>query len=326
MIPETDGRVQTVLGLILGDQLGMTDAHTHVIRDGGVLTEADPDFLLDSVALAASELRLFHAAGGRAVVDMMPAAPGRNVRLLAEVSSQTGVHIIAATGFVAWALPAESPIWNLPEAELAQILAAEIQKGVAAEDESSSTIDRTPIRAGVIKISVELENPSPPERKFLSAAARAHLTTGAPIVVHTASGSGALLLVNLLQSLGVPASAVLLSHCFHARNSSLLERLAETGAFLVADGAGKPHHDEARLINDLLNLAKAGHGDRLLLGFDGSRRKYWRSYGGGPGFDYVPMHVTGKLRDRGFTDANLEQILIHNPARALALRRPSGVP
>ena len=55
-------------------------------------------------------------------MDMMPAAPGCSAGLLMEISQRTGIHIIASTGFVDWALYPDTRNWL--EAESNETLAS----------------------------------------------------------------------------------------------------------------------------------------------------------------------------------------------------------
>src|SRR5436190_4378738 len=90
--------VRTVLGDIAPADLGVCYAHEHVIIDFSYPTQQNPDFQIDSVENAATELAEFHRAGGRAMIDTMPCNCGRNAAKLAEVSRRTGVHIVCPTG------------------------------------------------------------------------------------------------------------------------------------------------------------------------------------------------------------------------------------
>jgi phosphotriesterase-related protein len=90
--------IRTVLGDIDPADLGVCQAHEHVIIDDSVATLKFPHIHLPSVENGIEELRRFHAAGGRAMVDSMPCDAGRNVVKLATVSSATGVHILCPTG------------------------------------------------------------------------------------------------------------------------------------------------------------------------------------------------------------------------------------
>ena len=95
-------------------------------------------------------------------------------------------------------------------------------------------------------------------------------------------------------------------------------RIADTGAYLGYDCPGKVKYgpDEMR-ISVLKRMIEAGLGDRILLGNDLGRPSYWRSYGGGPGLDYVLTRFVPRLRDEGVSDGAIRDLLVDNPRRFL---------
>jgi phosphotriesterase-related protein len=62
----------------------------------------------------------------------------------------------------------------------------------------------------------------------------------------------------------------------------------------------------------------AGYGTSLLIGNDLGRPSYWRAYGGGPGLDYVLTTFVPRLALEGFSQDEIDTLLIHNPRRFLA--------
>nr|MDQ2829091.1 phosphotriesterase [Chloroflexota bacterium] len=85
----------TVTGPLAADAVGVAEAHGHVWIDAPV---AGAPALTDEQA-AAAELALFNAAGGTLVVDCQPGGCGRDGRVLARLSAQSGVAVVAASGF-----------------------------------------------------------------------------------------------------------------------------------------------------------------------------------------------------------------------------------
>ena len=80
---------------------------------------------------------------------------------------------------------------------------------------------------------------------------------------------------------------------------------------------------ESTLVTLIRGMFEADLGGHILLGGDNARRSYWKAYGGGPGW---PIHSSGsspRLQSEGFTQTEIDQILIRNPAKAFALIRPS---
>ncbi len=111
------------------------------------------------------------ADGVTTIVDATTFDLGREVDILVEVSSRSGMHIVAATGL--WLAPSPALTVRTTD-QIADWFTADIAEG----------LDGTDVRAGIIKVASELEL-TPFEERVLEAAARAHHATGAPILTHS---------------------------------------------------------------------------------------------------------------------------------------------
>ena len=80
-------------------------------------------------------------------------------------------------------------------------------------------------------------------------------------------------------------------------------------AFRWTEGEGNPTLDL------VVAMVDAGFGGQLLLGMDAARRKYWRSYGGGPGLRFLLHEFVPRLREAGLAQENIDAIFVRNPAR-----------
>ena len=90
--------VRTVLGDIPANELGVCYPHEHLVgKPPAHLSE--PDFELTSRDAAILEMQRFREAGGSALVDMSTMDYHRDIQGLMAVSDQSGVQVIAATGF-----------------------------------------------------------------------------------------------------------------------------------------------------------------------------------------------------------------------------------
>lgn len=315
--------VETTLGAVTAEGLGRVDAHDHVIIDGGWTVVKEPDFRLDSVEKAIEEVGRWREAGGGAIVDTMPFGCGRNVDKLVAVSGATGVPIVVPTGFQksSYYLPDH---WQhrYDEDTIADLLTAECAEGVDRNNYDGPVIDRSGVKAGLIKVAGDYQVVKETTRKLVRAAGRAHRATGVPVLVHTESGTAAETLLGLLEEAGVPPRRVVLSHMDRNPDFRLHRRLAERGAFLQYDTPGRiKYQPETVVIGLMRRLLDAGHGGNLLLGGDLARRSYWKAYGGGPGYDYLLTSFTERLREEGFSEDELTAIWQKNPVRWI---RPSS--
>ena len=311
--------IRTVLGDIDPADLGVTYAHEHVVIDGGRPVAMEPDFELNDVPRLVLELRAAHAAGLRAAIDMMPADCGRNPRLLAELSRQTDVHLVAATGLhhEKFTGPAH---WSLraSEDELADLFAADVEVGIDARDYTGPIVERTDIRAGVIKIGGSVDGPSERDRPIFRAAAATHLRTGVPIHTHCEGGTGAVEQVALLTDAGMPAERISLSHVDKVVDRGYQREIFATGASVVYDQAFR-WGDRPNGTLQLLEWALAD--DRLgqvMLGLDAARQSYLRAYGGGPGLTFLLGDFRNQMAERGLGAAEQRTMFVANPADAFA--------
>ncbi len=300
--------VRTVRGDIGPDQLGPTDAHEHLF----FVTPLQPGDEMDDLDAAVAEARTLVEAGGRTLVDWTPLGLGRSPDGLLHVSLATGLHVVAATGVHRDAhYRPEDPL----RTETEEALARRFIEDIAA----------APAPAGIIKVGASYHRLQPFERRVFAAAALAHRQTAVPVCVHTEHGTMGLGTVEHLAGLGVPPTSVVLAHLDRNPDAGEHAETGATGAWLQLDGPGRakywPDSTILRLVSD---LAEAGFSRQLLLGGDTGRSSVMRSYGGGPGLDYLFARFKPRLeRELGPELSRL--IFVDNPARAFAFEpRPAA--
>lgn len=305
--------IRTVLGDIAPANLGVCYAHEHIIIDDSVATLRHPQFHLPSQENAIEELSRFHAAGGRAMVDAMPCDAGRNVLKLARISEASGVHILCPTGLH---LPDyyDPGHWGnrYTTAQLAEWFIADITEGIDRHDYSGPMVERTPHRAGLIKIATGREI-SPRARRVFEAAAIAHRQTGAPILTHTEQGELGLEQVAMLEQHGVDLRHVVISHLDRKPDVAYHRELLSTGVRVEYDSAFRWKSPENPTL-DLLGKLLPDFPGQIMLGMDAARPSYWTSYGGNPGLTWLLADFTRMMRSRGMTDELWNRIFITNPA------------
>jgi len=318
-------KVRTVLGDVEAISLGITNAHEHIIIKNGLILAQEPDFRLDSVEKGVEELQDFASFGGGTVVDTAPLGIGRDPEALRRISQQSGVKIVAATGFHKTKYYLDSH-WRFRYSvdQIAGLLVEEIELGMEQNSYEGPLLQRSEAKAGIIKAASGYQNMDPLTQIVFEAAAMAHLKTGAPILTHTEMGTLGLEQLNKLQSHGVQARHVVLSHMDRNPDLYLHREVAQSGAFLEYDGPGRvKYFPESTLVALIRGMFEANLGGQILLGGDNARRSYWKAYGGGPGIAYTLERFVPRLRSEGFTQTQIDQILIGNPAKAFALMRPS---
>jgi phosphotriesterase-related protein len=312
--------VRTVLGDIDPADLGFTYVHEHLIIDSPLIVDRWPHIRLDDVDAAVAELALCTAAGVGAMVDAMPAASGRDPDRLAAISRGSGVHVIACTGLHT-SKYYEGQQWTAEESPeiLAGLFIADVVDGIDRYDYMGPVIRRTAHRAGILKVAVLEDAPTPRDVRVFEAAAEAQAVTGVPILTHCEGGIGAMAQIELLSTLAVPLERVVISHTDKVNDLSYHRDLLATGVYLEYDQA--PRQGEAarqgtgRIVAAMIS---EGHTDRLMLATDGARRSLWIAYGGGPGLAWLATRFVEILGDLGVNEGAIEAMFVTNPARFLA--------
>ena len=304
--------VETVTGTVPSDRLGVTLVHEHVLVDFVGASEVSPARYDRDAAFrkALPYLKQAHALGCRTLVECTPAYLGRDPLLLKRLSDATGLNILTNTGYYGAAndkfVPAHA--WTESAEQLAARWIAEARTG----------IDGTGIKPAFMKIGVDPGPLSDIDAKLVAAAARTHLVIGLPVWSHTGDGPAALAQVTLLKREGVPLRAFVWVHAQNERDPAVHLRVAEEGAWISFDGLSG---DNVEQYADLVTAMRAaGRLDRVLLSHDAG----WYHVGEPDGGTYRPHDtlfttLVPRLRTRGFTQPEIQQLLVENPRRALTV-------
>lgn len=305
-----DGEVATVLGPVRPAELGVTLMHEHVLVDFVGAAEVGPHRYDadEAFRVALPHLEALAARGCRTLVECTPAYLGRDVALLQRLSRASGLHLITNTGYYGAAedrfVPAHA--YEASEAQLSARWTAETEAG----------IDGTGVRPGFLKSGVDAGALSEIDRKLVRAAALCHLRTGLSLAIHTGDGAAAMDVITTLEGEGVAASAYVWVHAQNEGRRELHLRAAEAGAFVEFDGVSERSLDSS--VEAVTDLWRRGLASRVLVSQDAG----WYHVGepgGGTFRGYTTLFdaFVPALRRAGFGDADVEQLLVGNPARAL---------
>ncbi len=307
--------VRTVLGDIEPEAMGLTYSHEHIVIEEGFSTIKNPDFVLNDTNLISEELKEFYQYGGRTVVDTMPAASGRNVLKLAEVSRRSGVNIIAPTGIhLEIYYPPNHWRYHLPVDELTDLFVKDITAGIDEYDYNSPVVKRTNHKAGLIKLATGDESFTLHQRKVFEAVVNAHRITGAPILTHTNSGKQAIEQVELFLKLGADVNHIVLSHVDKRKDLAFHRALMQTGVYVEYDSHFRWKSKTDNWTYNLLEKLLPDYGDRIVVGMDMARNTYWKSYGGKPGLIYLLTDFKEEMKSRGL-EAYYEKLFFSNPQK-----------
>ncbi|MDD3361151.1 MAG: phosphotriesterase-related protein [Hespellia sp.] len=300
------GKARTVTGDIKAEEMGFTYPHEHL---WAVPPECqkDRDLELSSYEGSVRELLNFKEIGGSTLVEASTLDYGRNLSKLKKMSEETGVHVIATTGFNKHVY---YPSWVSEKSteEIAEILAADVLEG------------REGVRAGFIKIGTFYNLIHPLEKKTAIAAAIAQKKCGAPIWGHTEAGTMGIEILDILEAENVDFSTVALGHLDRNADEYYLLKLAERGIYIQFDGPGKvKYYPDSVRVSLIKSVIAHGFADQLLISGDMGRASYLEGYGGGPGFRYIKTKFIPRLLDEGVSQKDIDKIFIENPKRWLAV-------
>jgi predicted metal-dependent phosphotriesterase family hydrolase len=304
--------VMTVQGPVDPSTLGFILPHEHTqctlwhIADRWDYWELTPD---EPVIL--QELAYFKEAGGTALADLTLPGIGRNPAWLLRISELSRLPIVMGGG---WYRTAYYPPEALIEKRSVDSLAEELVH------DATVGVGETGIRIGILgEIGTDKPWVTPAEERVFRAVARCSRRTGLAISTHAVLSDVGAAQLTILEEEGVDPGRVVIGH---ADSYPVLDHylsLINRGASVEFDFLGMSFtpmekHGEANVI-DLLHR---GHADRVLLSHDVCHNSQLRHFEGN-GYTYLSTTFLPRLRERGVSEAEIEQLTVVNPRRLLTI-------
>lgn len=286
------------------DPTGYTWVHEHLHIDLSGFKN-NLDCRLDQYDLICQEMKDLRALGVSNIIEMTNRYMGRNPQFMLDLMRDTGINVVACTGYYQDAFFPEHVAARSVE-QLAQEMVDEIVIG----------IDGTELKAGIIAEIGSSEGViTTLEEKVFIAAARAHIETGRPISTHTSFSTMGVEQLVLLQAHGVDLSRVTVGHCDLKDNLDNILRMIELGAHVQFDTIGKNNYypDEKRIAM-LYAIRDRGLLSHVMLSMDITRRSHLKANGGN-GYDYLLTTFIPQLRQSGFSQADVDMMLRDNPSK-----------
>jgi phosphotriesterase-related protein len=347
-----DDRVaRTVLGDIPAHELGVTLAHEHLIvtlvnpnftapREITELEMADEpmsrdifewvlenwtnnrdNLVLDDEELAIAEVLRYRRAGGVSLVDVTSVGIGRDPMALTRIAQATDLNIIMGCGYYVEATHPVS-LEGATDESIASELINDVRVGA----------NETSVRAGIIG---EIGCSWPLGKReviVLRGAALAQQELKCGLSISPGKHPNAPFeLMRLLEQTGAESTRVIMCHIERTLSKlAEIEALADSGCYLEFDLFGVQeagaYYDalgitiptDTERLDQIRRLMSNGYADRVLISQDvGSKHRLTRY--GGHGYEHILVTVVPLMRDQGFTDDDIRQVLINNPRDALTL-------
>jgi len=302
----------SVTGNIPSSQADVTLAHEHLLVDfvgaeNYSHSRWKEDEAFNKILPFVKEAK---EAGVQTLFDCTPNYLGRDAKLLLRLSKAGNVNIITNTGLYGGSDNKYLPAYAFTESaqQLSQRWIAEFEKG----------IDDTSVRPGFMKISVNPGPLSDISKKLITAAAITHKATGLTIASHTGPAIPALEQIEILKQQGVRADAFIWVHAQNEQQDQKFVDIARAGAWVSLDGINE---ENIQWYADVLSLLKK---ENLLHHVLISHDAGWFDPGKPDGGTFRPFTTIFKklipaLKQAGFTQRDIDQLLIINPAAAYSI-------
>jgi phosphotriesterase-related protein len=307
--------VMTVNGPIDVKDMGITLPHEHIVADLIGADKVSKD-RYDQDEVYHVILPLLEKAkefGCKTLVECTPPFMARDPELARRLSKAAGMNILMSTGYSAMLGNRYLPPYVFSESE--DQLAERIVK------EWNAGMDNTGIRPGFIKTAFDFGNLTDLHKKIVRSAARAHLQTGLTIASHTMGAVSAFEQMDILKEEGVDPSAFIWVHTQVEKDTGTHIEAAKQGAWVSFDVLSRDKvEDYVALVE---NMKSANLLDHVLLSHDSL---YWVGQpGGGDRLTYTRLfeELLPALRESGFAEDDIEQMLVTNPKNAFSVRTRS---
>lgn len=341
---DQSGKVQTVRGLVDPSEIGPTLMHEHVVTDyTPPLERALPEVAItlenhfelmyhwvqypgmrriSDAEIAINEMKWMVESGGRTIVDVSTRGMILYPDRLRLVSERSDTHIVMGCGRY---YDSEGFFSDADRARTVDDLAEEFIR------EIREGFDDTGVRAGIIG-EIGCSWPwSEGERRSVSAGVITQRETGACLSIHPGRGDfeSAFEIIESVTQEGADLSRTIIDHVERRlRDLSALLRLADTGvaiefdmfgqetSYFGATGQAWDSSGDAARLTWMRSLIDHGHLDRIVISHDICQKPRLQSFGG-HGYSHIYRNILPMMRQRGFTDREMDAILIENPRRLL---------
>ncbi|MBM3596737.1 MAG: aryldialkylphosphatase [Alphaproteobacteria bacterium] len=340
---ELRGKAQTVLGPIDPASLGPTLMHEHVLWDicppslaaqndpgpqitlenvwamnyGTLVAPGNLRLGIEDLAVAIDEIGRMRDAGGRTVVELSCGGLKPDPRGLVQIAEGTGVNIVMGCGHYVEEYQDPANRHRSVDSFAAEMV-DQVQVGAWG----------TPVRAGMIG-EIGCQAPwTELEKRVMQGAILAQRETGAAINVHPGRHPDQPLEVaDFVRMNGGAIDRVVISHIDRTIfDEERLLRLADSGCVVEFDLFGQEQSyyklSDIDMPNDAIRLRliraliDRGHVERIVISHDICYRSRLSCFGG-HGYGHIFSNVVPMMRRRGFSESEIEAILVTNPRRLL---------
>ena len=311
-------QIMTVNGLVNPDALGFCQPHEHLMISEGVSSSLHGALLIDDIDRSIVEVMAYKEMGGETIIDAQPGGCNRVATALAKISLETGVNIIASTGFHKHMFyPKNHWLFTKSLEELQEIFIHELTIGMYNDIDNQFLPSHELNKAGIVKVALDSCNLTPEYEKCFHAAANAAIKCDVPMMVHIEQGSDPVALLDTLIEWGVNPTRIIFCHM--DREVMSLEyytTVLDKGVTLEFDTIGRfKYHDDESEVKLVMDLLEAGYEEQLLFSLDTTRERLISYNSEGVGLTYILRTFIPMMKSAGMTDEQVEKVMHGNLVR-----------
>lgn len=326
-------KIQTVLGEKAISELGFTLMHEHVFVGGPGIIHAYPELIKDGYpektglgykARLLEHLKAAKAEGVDTLLEPTTFDLGRDASLLREMSEQSGVNIIACTGWYKEPSKVTAALRTYPVDSFVEIFLRDMKVGM----------DGTDVKAAFLKTSAETAVLPADLETVHRACAIAAKEMDTFVVLHQGfEERSAYAQLAIMKDEGMDMNRVKVDHVLDGTDRDYVRWIAEQGAWLGCDRIPAWRNlgmipTEMRYQN-IKAIIDMGYADRILLGHDSTPitmvADSWKPNKAGLNgtcntisYRWCKTHTIPALLELGVDEATLNRIMYENPARFFA--------
>ncbi len=301
-------KINTVLGKIDSENLGITLSHEHICGYCNFLYFMAGNSFLDMGELETVSIKFLKELKEKynlsTFIDCTPVNLGRDTELLKRVSDKSGVNIVSSTGFYYTEEVAISPI---DTDVLAKIVISDAKK----------------TNAGIIKFAVEEKSMTALNKKMLSALCTAQKELSLPLCIHTNSAlQNGKDVLDFILNQGIPASSITIAHLSDSNSLEYIKSIADKGCYIGMDRiySGSDKTFCAQKAKMIYELSALGYQKQLLISHDAL---VFSGFETNPQIKKNQPFATifdvllPQLVSLGFKQCDIDSLLIQNPKNML---------
>ncbi|XP_046659812.1 phosphotriesterase-related protein [Homalodisca vitripennis] len=339
--------VQTVTVPILPSQLGRTLTHEHMNVVFDKFYIPPPEHLKDALSgditlqnvghikqypyssktnvafhgkdvheAVVEEMKLYLRSGGGTIVENSNIGLSRNIPLMVQASKNSGVNIIAGTGYYVSACQAAGEL-SLSVEAMCKVMTQELTEGC---------VEHPSVRCGFIGEVGSTWPITDFERRAIVAAAEVQSSLHCAVSFHPGRDAKAPFeIMRIYLEAGGDKNRAIMSHLDRTLTSDeqFLE-FARLGCFCQQDLFGtecsfyqlNPAQDmlsDAQRVDKIIRLIDDGKLDKILVSHDIHTKHRLVNFGG-HGYSHILNNVAPKMLIKGIDQTTIDQIFITNPA------------